>query len=84
MGVGGEVVAEVAQGVLDRSEGFVVGQIDEFVGQAIEDAVGLAAQGRKDLLTAFFTFTRDLIGSRRGFIQHGSLPSVRSTVAGAG
>jgi hypothetical protein len=37
--LGGEVVAEVAEGVLDSPKRLVVGQIDEFVGQPFEDTV---------------------------------------------
>jgi hypothetical protein len=55
VGPGGEVVAEVAQGVLDLAEDLVVGEIDQFVGHAFEDGVGLAAEGLEELLTAGFT-----------------------------
>jgi hypothetical protein len=55
MGVAGQVVAQVAQGVLDGAEQLAVGQIDEFVGHAFEDGVGLSVKGLEDVLTALFT-----------------------------
>ena len=39
MGVGGEFVTEVAEGVLDLAERFTVGQIDEFVGHTLQGGV---------------------------------------------
>ena len=50
MGVGGEFVPEVAEGVLDLAEGLVVGQLGEFVGHAFEG--GVATEELEDTLAA--------------------------------
>jgi hypothetical protein len=55
MGLGGEAVREVAQGMLDGAKGLVVGEIDEFIGQAFEEAVRRAAEGFAEVAAAFFT-----------------------------
>jgi hypothetical protein len=55
MGAAGQVVAQVAEGVLDGAEQLAVGQIDKFIGHAFEDGVGIAAQGLEDVLTTLFT-----------------------------
>jgi hypothetical protein len=80
VGAGGEVVAEVAEGVLDGAERLVIGEVNECVGHALQDALGLGPQGLEELLTAFFSPLRGLVSVRRGFVQHGDLPGVRSTV----
>jgi hypothetical protein len=81
MGLGGEVVTEVAQGGFDGAEDFVVGQIDQFIGEAFEEGIGLATQGLKELLTPLFASFRDLGRGREGFVQHEGLPGVKSTAA---
>ena len=78
MGPGGEVVTEVAERVLDGPEDLVIGQVDEFVGEALEEAFGLAAEGLEELLAAFFTPLRGRGRSRSGLVQHGDRPGVRS------
>jgi hypothetical protein len=55
VGAGGQVVAEVAEGVLDGAEELALGQVDECVGHAFEDGVGVAAEGLEDELAALFT-----------------------------
>ncbi len=55
MGAAGQVVAQVAEGVLDGAEQLAVGQIDQFIGHAFEDGVGIAAQRLEDVLTTLFT-----------------------------
>ena len=56
MNAGGEVEADVSEGVLDSSERLVVGKIDEFVRQAFDDTVSLALESLEELLTPLFTF----------------------------
>lgn len=77
----GEVVTEVAEGSLDGTEDLVVGEIDEFVGEAFEEVVGRPPQGLKELLTPRFASLRGRVRSRSGFVQRGNLPGVRSIVA---
>ena len=55
MRLGGEVVAEVAEGDLDGAEDLVVGEIDQFVGQTLQEVVGLSPQGLEELLAPLFT-----------------------------
>jgi hypothetical protein len=78
MGAGGEVVAEVAEGVLDLSEDLVVGQIDQRVGAALQEDVGLTPEGLQDLAAPLITPFRGVLSIRRGFVQHGDHPGVRS------
>jgi hypothetical protein len=54
MGLGGEVVTEVAEGGLDGPEDLIVGEIDQFVHQTLQEGIGLAAEGRKQLLPPLF------------------------------
>jgi hypothetical protein len=79
---GREVVTEVAEGVFERAEDPVVGEIDEFLGEAFEEGVSLDAQGREELLAPRFTFLRGRRSSRRGIVQHGNLPGFRSATTG--
>jgi hypothetical protein len=48
-------VAQVAQFVLDRTEGLVVGQVDQTLGHAIGDGVGDRVELGAEGLEAFFT-----------------------------
>ena len=80
-----EVVTEIAQGVFDGAEALVVRQIDEFVGQTLDEGVGRAAQGLHELLTSCVTPFRDRFSGRSRWRQHGNRPGVtsRKPVAGA-
>ena len=71
MGAGGQVVAEVAQGVLDGAEELSLGQIDECVGHAFADGVGVAAERREEEPAALFTALRGRGSVRRGGVQPG-------------
>jgi len=77
VGLGGEVVSEVAQGVLDGAEDFVVGEVDEFVGEALKngtmlDTAGLEptkkgkrvrlSGGTLSVLDGPFTETKEVVG----------------------
>jgi hypothetical protein len=84
MRAGGEVVTEVAQGVFEMAEHLVVGKIDEFVSQALEENVGLAMESGEELLTPHFATLRGLFNVRRGFVQHGNHPGVRANAATGG
>jgi hypothetical protein len=55
MGSGEELVTDVAEGRFDRAEDFVIGQIDQFVGESIQRGLGFAAEGLKDELASLFT-----------------------------
>jgi hypothetical protein len=77
VGLGSEVVTEVAQRVLDVAEHLVVGQFDECVGEAFEEAFGLAAEGLEELPAAFFTPLGGRRRCRSGVAQHGGRPGVR-------
>lgn len=68
VGLGGEVVAEVAQGVFEAAEDLVIGEIDEFVGEAFQDAVGRAAEGLEELLATFFTTFGGARSGRSGIV----------------
>ncbi len=81
MGPGGEVVTEVAEGVLEGAEPLVVREIDEFVGQAFQEGVGVTTQRREELLAALITSLRSRFGGGRGVVQQENLPGVRSTEA---
>jgi hypothetical protein len=55
--VGGELVAQVAQVVLDRAEGLRVGQVNQTLGHLVHDRVGgrveALAEGLEPLFTPF-------------------------------
>jgi len=80
MSVGGEVVAEVAEGVFDLAEPLVVGQIDECISHAFEQFVGAVAQCLADLLTTHDTVLCDRKSGRSSWVQHRNLPGVRAIV----
>jgi hypothetical protein len=84
MGLSGEVVTKIAEGGFDGAENLVVGEIDQFIGQAFEEVVGLSTQGLKELPTPLFAPFRDRVSGRGGFVQHGNLPGVRPTEARCG
>ena len=81
MGAGSEVVTEVAEGMLDGAEDLVVGEIDEFVGETLQEGVSLAPKSREDVKASRFTPFRGVMRGRRGFVQHGDHPGVRGTAA---
>jgi len=66
MGAGGQVMAQVAEGVFDGPKPLALRQIDEGVGPAFEDGVGIAAQGLEEMLTTLFTVLCGLVSSRSG------------------
>ena len=55
VGVGGELACEVAEVVLDLSEGLVVGEIDEVFGHLPEGGLGLGSQSAEEGLEADFS-----------------------------
>jgi hypothetical protein len=63
VGVRGEVVADVAEGVLDLPEGLVVGEVGQLVGEALQERV--VAEGLEDALAAFFAPFRDGVSGAR-------------------
>src|SRR5262245_5009182 len=71
-------MAEVAEGVFDSAEDLVVGEIDQFVGQALQEGVGGAAEGLEEQLAACFTPLGGLVSGRSRIVQHGNLPGVAS------
>ena len=73
-------MAEVAEGVFEAAEDLVIGEIDEFVGEAFQDAVGRAAEGLEELLATFFTTFGGASSGRSGIVYHRNLPGVRSSV----
>jgi hypothetical protein len=54
VGVGGQLVGEVAEVVLDLSEGLVFGQIDEAFGHLAEELVGVGSELLEEILDARF------------------------------
>jgi hypothetical protein len=52
---GNELVADVPEGVFDGAEDFVVGKIDQFVGESLEGGLGFGAEGVKDELASCFS-----------------------------
>ena len=82
MGAGGELKAEVAQGVFDRPEDLLLGQIDQFIGQAFENGFRLATESLEELLATCFTVLGERRSSRSGFVQHKNLPGVKASVCG--
>jgi hypothetical protein len=81
MGLGGEVVTEVAEGGLDGPEDLIVGEIDQFVHQTLQEGIGLAAEGRTQLLPPLFASEsdrgRDRGGFNEGFKPQGHFPRTR-------
>ena len=68
----GEVVGQVAQVEFDLAEGLVFGQIDEAVGQGLEGAFGISAEGLEGLLAARLA----VIAGGGGAVQHEGRPGV--------
>jgi hypothetical protein len=84
MSVGGEVVAEIAQGGFECPEDLVVGQIEELVGESLHEGVGLVLESGEELLPPCLTPFGGLVSRTRRFIQHGDHPGVRRTAAESG
>lgn len=78
MGVGRELVGQVAQVVLDLAEGLVLRQIDEAFGHLAEDAFGIGPQLLEEVLDTGFAVLCGLRRSRNGSLQHGVRPGVGS------
>ena len=74
MGIRGEFVPEVAEGVLDLAEGLVVGQLGERVGHAFEG--GVATEEFEDTLATGKAIFGDRGSSKRGVAQHEDHPGV--------
>ncbi len=51
---GDELAADVAEGIFQRAEDLVIGQIDQFIGESIQSDLGFAAEGLKDELASLF------------------------------
>lgn len=66
MDVGGELTGEVAEVVLDLSEGLVVGEIDEVFGHLPEGGLGLVSQQVEENLETGFTVIGGLQRRRSG------------------
>lgn len=66
MGVGGELACEVAEVVLDLSEGLVVGEIDEVFGHLPEGGLGLVRHQAEEGLETGFTVIGGLQRRRSG------------------
>ena len=76
MHVGGELVGQVAQVVLDLAEGLVFGEIDESLGHLAEQGFGVGAQLLEEVLNTGFAVLRGLRRSRRSSLEHGVRPGV--------
>ncbi len=55
MNTGNEGVTEIPKFVLDLAKELVVGKINEFVGESIENGIGFAAESVEDQLATLFT-----------------------------
>lgn len=80
MGGGGHLACEVAEVVLDLSEGFVLRQIDEPFGHLSEDLFGVGAQVLEEVLDAGFAVGGGLGRRRRRRGRHGVRPGRGSRV----
>jgi hypothetical protein len=69
-------VGQVAQVVLDLTEGLVFGQIDEALGRGAQDLLGVGAVPGNEGLDAGFAVFRGLGRCKRDRVQHEGLPGV--------
>jgi hypothetical protein len=76
---GGQYVGQVAQVVLDLSEGLIFGQVDEAFGHLAEDLLAVGAKAGEQSLNACFAIFRGLAKGRSGGVQHGNRPGVGSS-----
>jgi hypothetical protein len=81
MGFAGKFVSEVPEGVFDGAEEFVIGEFDQFIRHALQDGIGITTQGGEDLLATVFALLSGLVRGGGGFIRHGNLPGVNSSVS---